>query len=375
MRKLYKNFIRWLVGVLFAAALVCAGCQSVDMSRYSDSYMSPPRPNLEPSLSITFLGNTNILISDDQTRILIDGYFTRRGLVSSIFKASPDTDTVDSVLALAKIDRLDFVIPLHAHFDHAMDSPYVAEQTGALLIGDENIRQISLGWNESEVRTVRYSELGVVPAQKAKVIDDRYLASRAVCANSDDACYSTGAFDISFFKGKHYVNLTDLEANPLKKAVVPPTPAWKYKRSKSQFILIEHPQGTILILGTAAPIPEKLLKQLKFKNLDVVFLAVPGMHKLETSDKNSLLGVLKSSKLVVPVHWDSLFSYVESGKPPLRLNSPSWFIDTFTKTRKNIDEVCEALEDTNTQFLFMEFGVEYPLSQARSGKGTQDCPE
>ena len=43
------------------------------------------------------------------------------------------------------VDRLEAVLPVHTHFDHAMDSAAVAERTGARLVGGESAAQVGIG--------------------------------------------------------------------------------------------------------------------------------------------------------------------------------------------------------------------------------------
>ena len=51
------------------------------------------------------------------------------------------------------------VIPLHAHYDHAMDAPEVARRTGALLLGSESSANVARGWGLPE-RQIQVAKLG-----------------------------------------------------------------------------------------------------------------------------------------------------------------------------------------------------------------------
>ena len=42
-------------------------------------------------------------------------------------------------------ERLEAVIPVHTHFDHAMDSALVADRTGARLVGGESAANLCRG--------------------------------------------------------------------------------------------------------------------------------------------------------------------------------------------------------------------------------------
>ena len=43
------------------------------------------------------------------------------------------------------VDRLEAVLPVHTHFDHAMDSAVVAARTGARLVGGASAAQVGVG--------------------------------------------------------------------------------------------------------------------------------------------------------------------------------------------------------------------------------------
>jgi len=134
-----------LLSILTTACL-CSGCCTVDMSRYESLNLPPDGDySQERTFTFKFLGNTNILLSDGDTTILTDGFFTRSGY-SSIIRAQSDAQQINQALSQFQIDCLDYVIPLHNHFDHAMDSAEVAHQTGARIVGTKTAKNLILGW-------------------------------------------------------------------------------------------------------------------------------------------------------------------------------------------------------------------------------------
>ncbi|EUA40697.1 hypothetical protein I549_6051 [Mycobacterium avium subsp. avium 2285 (R)] len=52
------------------------------------------------------------------------------------------------------MSRLEAVIPVHTHFDHALDSALVADRTGALLVGGESAANVGRGYGLPEDRIV-----------------------------------------------------------------------------------------------------------------------------------------------------------------------------------------------------------------------------
>ena len=102
---------------------------------------------------LKYLGTAGWEISDGQTIVLIDPYLSRlrmttpnddvrpgdsRPLFARDAAAQSDTATID-----AHITRADFILITHTHADHAMDLPYIATKTGAIVLGTESTRNIA----------------------------------------------------------------------------------------------------------------------------------------------------------------------------------------------------------------------------------------
>jgi L-ascorbate metabolism protein UlaG (beta-lactamase superfamily) len=96
---------------------------------------------------LKYLGNAGWEVSDGTTVVLIDPYLSRvrqvtpnddvlpgdsRKLFTGADIAESDTLAID-----AHIKRADFIVITHTHGDHAMDLPYIAGKTGAMVIGTE----------------------------------------------------------------------------------------------------------------------------------------------------------------------------------------------------------------------------------------------
>jgi L-ascorbate metabolism protein UlaG (beta-lactamase superfamily) len=70
--------------------------------------------------------NDDVLPGDARRR------FTRTDVAES------DTATID-----ARIQRADYILITHTHVDHALDVPYIARKTGAVIIGTESARNLA----------------------------------------------------------------------------------------------------------------------------------------------------------------------------------------------------------------------------------------
>jgi len=102
---------------------------------------------LPAAVQLKYLGTACWEVSDGTTTVLIDPYLSRlrmltpndgllatdqRTLFSRDDIAESDTAAID-----AHITRADFIVITHTHADHAMDLPYIARKTGAMVLGTE----------------------------------------------------------------------------------------------------------------------------------------------------------------------------------------------------------------------------------------------
>ena len=58
---------------------------------------------------------------------------------------APSAARIDGSLERLGVHGLEAVLPVHTHFDHAMDSAVVAQRTGARIVGGESAAQVGIG--------------------------------------------------------------------------------------------------------------------------------------------------------------------------------------------------------------------------------------
>ena len=276
-----------------------------------------------PSTSITglqvqFLGNTNILLDDGETKILTDGFFTRPPAHKLLFgKVTPNSKRIQACLETAGISSLDAVIPVHSHFDHAMDAPIVASLTGGQLIGSPSTLKVGEG-------------LGLSPDQM-------------VVAPLDSAI-TIGKFSIRFIESHHwqYPDAKQRERlldQPIKEAIIPPASIYDYKEGISYTILIEHGDYSMAIQGTAGfkahSIPDF--------DADILFLAIAGLEVMdEAYNQNYQEHVVEAvnPEVIVPIHWDDF-------TVPLKRGLKTTNLPFNMKMGTDLESAFEILESNN----------------------------
>ena len=263
------------------------------------TWKSGPAPAASP-LRVTFLGVATLLLDDGETAILTDGFFSRPDRMKSFLgKVEPDLDNITRGLARAGIalkdqapgpgrsGKLAAVIPLHSHYDHAMDAPEVAKRTGALLLGSESTANVGRGWGLPDAQ-IRVAKLGQ-PMQY-------------------------GRFNITLYPSLHAP--TGFTGGEIAQPLVPPVRASEYKEGQSYAMLVQHDGRALLITGSAGFVPGAL----QGVKAEVVLLGIGTMgQRTDAYRQDYWREVVQTTgaKRVIPIHWDDFWLPADQPMQPL----------------------------------------------------------
>jgi L-ascorbate metabolism protein UlaG (beta-lactamase superfamily) len=115
--------------------------------------LSAGHPEAQTQLRLTYLGAAGWEITDGAAVVLVDPYLTRakygtpndavspddpRPAVTNSSVVPSDTATIDQ-----HITRADVIVVTHTHPDHALDVPYIATKTGAVVVGTESTANLA----------------------------------------------------------------------------------------------------------------------------------------------------------------------------------------------------------------------------------------
>jgi L-ascorbate metabolism protein UlaG (beta-lactamase superfamily) len=116
-------------------------------------------------IRITWLGTAGFSIEHDGHVLLIDPYLSRASLGRCLFS----TLRPNAALARRITPRADAILLSHTHFDHALDTPEIARQTGARVFGSESAIHLcrSHGVPEAQLECVELQAGG--PPREAAV--------------------------------------------------------------------------------------------------------------------------------------------------------------------------------------------------------------
>jgi L-ascorbate metabolism protein UlaG (beta-lactamase superfamily) len=250
-----------------------------DLARHSHRF-SVPIAGPDAPLTVTWLGVTTLLIDDGTSAVMTDGFFSRPGLGRvGVGKVSPSPARVDGCLARVGVTKLAAVVPVHTHFDHALDSALVADRTGAQLVGGESAANLGRGHG--------------------------LTAERLVLADSGTPI-RLGAFDITLVKSRH--SPPDRFPGTIDQPVVPPVRAAAYRCGEAWSALVHHRPSDrrLLIQGSAGFVKGSLaLRQAEVVYLGVGQLGVQPESYLVDYWTETVRAV--GARRVVLVHWDDFF--------------------------------------------------------------------
>ncbi|MDY6995225.1 MAG: MBL fold metallo-hydrolase [Actinomycetota bacterium] len=249
-------------------------------------YVDAPSASATSPLTVSWAGVTTLLIDDGTSAVLTDGFFSRPGLLT--VAARPlrcSAGRIEAGLARLGVGRLAAVIPVHTHYDHALDSAAVAERTGARLIGGSSAAQIGHGHGLDHVETV--------------------TAGEPIAA---------GAYDITLIEGRHCP--PDRFPGPITAAVSPPARASAYRCGEAWSMLVAHrpTDRRMLIVGSAGFVPGALTGQ----RAEVAYLGVGQLGRQPArylTDYWTETVRAVGARRVVLIHWDDFFRPLDK---PLR---------------------------------------------------------
>lgn len=243
---------------------------------------TPVTATAKPPLKVTFLGVASVLFDDGETALLTDGFFSRPDKMQTFLgQIEPDLQAITNGLRRAGIPdqtgKLAVVIPLHSHYDHAMDAPEVAKRTGAWLLGSESTAMVGRGWGLSE------SQIHIAVLGKPTTF---------------------GRFTVTLLAGAH--SPTGFTGGEILEPLTPPVRASDYKEGQSYAALVQHDGRSILVTGSAGFVPGAL----QGVRADVVLLGIGALGMRSDAFRSDywreVVGSVHAQR-VIPIHWDDFW--------------------------------------------------------------------
>jgi L-ascorbate metabolism protein UlaG (beta-lactamase superfamily) len=284
-----KDALRWLkisAVVLLAISIVALlVVRNLWQDRAALSDMGLPTAGIETdrdiAVTVTWLGISSLLFDDGETQILIDGTFTRVSpwKVMLPLPISSDVAAINHALTTFRINRLAAIIPVHSHFDHAMDIGFVANRTTAVVLGSESTANIARG---AEVPVDQYQILASGETRQFGDFTIRLIASKHAPIGPRKQEWFAGTID-----------------EPLTQ----PARASAWKTGVAWSVFIEHPRGSSLIQASGGFIEGRLHET----SADVVMLGIGSLASLDEKYVQTYWNetvVATGARRVIAIHHD-----------------------------------------------------------------------
>jgi L-ascorbate metabolism protein UlaG (beta-lactamase superfamily) len=275
-----------------------------DIGRYR--HLRQPAADRSERLRATFLGVSTLLFRAGDSAILTDGFFTRPSLGRMLAgRIAPDHRLIGGVLRRLDLRALDAVIPVHSHYDHAMDAPAVAALTGAVVVGSPSTVNVVRGYG--------------LPAEQVQAV-------------SAGDTLRFGRFAVTLVRAEH--SPRPLARGHITRPVVPPARASAYRMGECFSVLVECDGNAVLVNGSAGAVPGAL----RDHRADVVYFGVPTLGKQPADYRDWLWREVvqaTGARRVIPVHWDDFWRPLDEPLVPM-----PGFADDFDATMHFLVDRC-----------------------------------
>lgn len=286
MSRLLRRTLLALALLLTAAALfVWHGLRSrPDIAAWQ--HLTLPATTAEPGqLRMRFAGVSTLVFDDGETVWMTDGFFSRPSRAGMLGRIAPDEERVDAELRALGVARLAAIVPLHAHYDHALDAPLIARKTGAQLVGGASVLNLGRG-------------AGLPAAQLRAVKSGDVLR--------------LGRFTLTFIASRHAPTFwSDGSGNePIEAPLAPPALASAWREGEVWSLLVEHDGRRVLVQASAGFVPGALKTALAGRRVETVFLGTAALGRKTPDYRDAYWREVvqaADARRVVPIHWDDFW--------------------------------------------------------------------
>ena len=256
----------------------------------------------------TWFGTAAVLLDDGSTRLLLDPFVTRPGMlrVGLGLPLRPDGVGVERWLDRLGARGAAAVLVSHSHYDHLLDAATFARKADAVLIGSESTANAGRG---------------------AGLPDDRIR----VAVPREPMRF--GDFEVTFLPGEHgaapFGRVPYPGSIPIPLAL--PAPARAFRMGGAHAILVRHPAGALVHVGSAAARADTFAGVAAH----TVLLGLGGRASTE-----ALLGDVVDpvgARRVVPIHWDDMFRALVRSVRPLPTVDLAGFFREVARVRPGLE--------------------------------------
>jgi len=269
---------------------------------------------LAKDVTARFYGSSSFLFDDGKSQILIDGFFSRQRYSYLWGTFSPDLQQISDMVRHTGIcvggaarqpaskacrdgKRLRVIVPVHGHYDHALDAGVLALWSGADIVADPSI--------EAVLAASRH--LSPEPFGLQHWNTPKRQIPFASPASHRHTLADTGEFEVTLLRGDHLRVFGLLLAKGVTDPELRfPASVRDFKVGTSFNVLIEHRGKRLLIVPSAGDLGNLLTDPPK--RINTLFLGIGGLdingHAATKRYWRQAIDSIRP-KVVYLIHWDS----------------------------------------------------------------------
>ncbi|MTI03209.1 MBL fold metallo-hydrolase [Roseibium sp. RKSG952] len=278
--------------LVLVGPMLLFGCSEPIEKRYSNKiFRSENMPTT--GLTLYWSGAASIVVDDGKNSILIDPFVSRKENnaldIALRRKAEVNVAAISNRVQRPEIARAKAIFVGHTHYDHSLDVSDFANLLQVPIYGSPSMKRILKAHRNSQ--------------------DLEFIVQKEF-----QTYHIQGGFKVTVLPGAHGqppACLGSLCIDPLEEVVADqfnlPAAVNDFGLGEVVTFLVEHKQGNVLHIGTAAIVP-KSFDHLKGR-VDVVILSLVGRNERYIYE---VLDTVEP-RFVVPIHYDNLFKPIEDG--------------------------------------------------------------
>jgi len=160
--------------------LLCASVAYGGLEKYSSLVVADKDANASASantIRVTYLGVNGFQFETGKHTLLVDPYFTRVGFWPAALNQQIESNPQPVSKGLKHVcPHVDAILVTHAHFDHLLDVPDVAMQTGARIFSGPTAIQLveSVGISPNQCETVQPGSVRAISPWTIRVLNAQH---------------------------------------------------------------------------------------------------------------------------------------------------------------------------------------------------------
>lgn len=234
-------------------------------------------------VEIRWLGTAGLEVSFENRVLLIDPYLTRAGKAEIFFRRLRPSAERIRAYTRALSGSISAVVCGHTHFDHALDIPFIARETGCTLVGSPSLKTlIELGGSNPDLRVCHGGEQVELP----------------------------GGMSVRMIPSLHGLVLFGKVPYPgeIDPFARPPLKASQYRLGGMFIPRVEVGGVRIVHLGSANFIESELEGQ----RCDILFMCVPGWKNVPGYPSRCI--EMLRPEVVIPFHFDDFTAKIPANR-------------------------------------------------------------